>query len=159
MTYLQRYRNRPAGGRQFFWNPLARALIVFFLLMALILLAAMQAIPYVLYESAQLDGAGRWRQFLNVTVPSIRNTIVFVVIVSTIGGMQIFTEPLIFGGQNGVTGGASRQYQTVALYLYEQGFRNFEFGYAATIAWVLFGIILIFSVVNLLFTRRIASSE
>ena len=125
----------------------------------LILLAAMQAIPYVLYEVAQLDGAGRWRQFLNVTVPSIRNTIVFVVIVSTIGGMQIFTEPLIFGGQNGVTGGASRQYQTVALYLYEQGFRNFEFGYAATIAWVLFGIILIFSVVNLLFTRRIASSD
>ena len=77
-----------------------------------------------------------------MTVPSIRNTIVFVVIVSTIGGMQIFTEPLIFGGQNGVTGGVSRQYQTVALYLYEQGFRNFEFGYAATIAWVLFVIIL-----------------
>ena len=125
----------------------------------LILLAAMQAIPSVLYESAQLDGAGRWRQFLNVTVPSIRNTIVFVVIVSTIGGMQIFTEPLIFGGQNGVTGGDSRQYQTVALYLYEQGFRNFEFGYAATNAWVVFSIILIFSVVNLLFTRRIASSE
>lgn len=126
----------------------------------LILLAAMQAIPYVLYEVAQIDGASRWRQFRHVTIPSIRNTIIFVVIISTIGGMQIFAEPLIFGGQqNAVTGGVSRQYQTVALFLYEQGFRNFSFGYAATIAWVLFLIILGFSVVNLLMTRRIGSSD
>ena len=126
----------------------------------LILLAAMQAIPWVLYEVAQIDGASRWKQFRHVTVPSIRNTIIFVTIVSTIGGMQIFAEPLIFGGtQNAVTGGVSRQYQTVALFLYEQGFRNFSFGYAATIAWVLFVIILIFSLVNLLLTRRIASSD
>jgi cellobiose transport system permease protein len=125
----------------------------------LILLAAMQAIPYVLYEVAQIDGAGRWKQFRNVTVPSIRNTIIFVTIVSTIGGMQIFAEPLIFGGLSGVTGGAARQFQTVALFLYEQGFRNFAFGYAATIAWVLFLVIFVFSIVNLLLTRRIASED
>ncbi|MBX3030093.1 MAG: sugar ABC transporter permease [Chloroflexi bacterium] len=123
----------------------------------LILLAAMQAIPRDLYEVAAMDGAGRLRQFFTVTVPQLRNTIIFVTIVSTIGGMQIFTEPLVFGGtQQAITGGAARQYQTLALFLYEQGFRNFQFGYASTIAWVLFIVILGFSVVNLLLTRRIA---
>ena len=88
----------------------------------------------------------------------MRSVIIFTVIVSTIGGMQIFAEPLIFGGTQGaVTGGAVRQYQTLSLFLYEQGFRNFSFGYAATIAWVLFMIILVFSLFNLLLTRRIKS--
>jgi cellobiose transport system permease protein len=125
---------------------------------ALIYLAAMQSIPRELYEVASIDGAGRIRQFFSVTVPQIRNVIIFTVIVSTIGGMQIFAEPLIFGGAQGaVTGGAVRQYQTLSLFLYEQGFRNFSFGYAATIAWVLFLVILAFSLINLLLTRRIKS--
>jgi cellobiose transport system permease protein len=125
---------------------------------ALIYLAAMQSIPRELYEVASIDGAGRIRQFFAVTIPQLRNVIIFTVIVSTIGGMQIFAEPLIFGGQQGaVTGGAIRQYQTLSLFLYEQGFRNFSFGYAATIAWVLFMVILVFSLFNLLLTRRIQS--
>jgi cellobiose transport system permease protein len=124
----------------------------------LIYLAAMQSIPRELYESAAIDGAGRLRQFLSVTLPQMRPVVIFTIIVSTIGGMQVFAEPLIFGGQQtAVTGGALRQYQTLSLFLYEQGFRNFNFGYAATIAWVLFMIILAFSVVNLLLARRIKS--
>jgi cellobiose transport system permease protein len=107
---------------------------------------------------AAMDGAGRIRQFFSVTIPQLRAVIIFTVIVSTIGGMQIFAEPLIFGGQQtAVTGGAIRQYQTLSLFLYEQGFRNFSFGYAATIAWVLFMVILVFSLFNLLLTRRIQS--
>jgi cellobiose transport system permease protein len=126
---------------------------------ALIYLAAMQSIPRELYEVASIDGAGRIRQFFTVTIPQLRNVIIFTVIVSTIGGMQIFAEPLVFGGLAGVTGGATRQFQTLSLFLYEQGFRNFSFGYAATIAWVLFMVILVFSLFNLLLTRRIKSDS
>ncbi len=108
---------------------------------ALIYLAAMQSIPSSLYEAASIDGAGK----------------IFTTIISTIGGLQIFAEPLLFGGQGGVTGGASRQFQTLALFLYEQGFRNFKFGYGSAIAWALFVIIAIATVVNLKLSSRIAS--
>ena len=124
---------------------------------ALIYLAGMQAISRDLYEAAAIDGANRLRQFFHVTIPQLRPTIIFTVIVSTIGGMQIFAEPLIFGGaQQGTTGGTARQFQTLTLFLYEQGFRNFDFGYASAIAWLLFLFILVFSVVNFLLIRRIA---
>ena len=124
---------------------------------ALIYLAAMQSIPKSLYESAEIDGAGRVRQFFAITIPQLRPTIIFTVIISTIGGLQVFAEPLVFGGQGGVTGGQSRQFQTLALFLYEQGFRNFQFGYGSAIAWALFLIITVLTVVNFLLTRRIAS--
>src|SRR5215207_1337102 len=83
----------------------------------LIFLAAMQAIPKDLYESAALDGAGRWRQFLSITLPGLRPTLFFVVIISTIGGWQLFVEPLIFNGGGGaILGGARREFQKVAMY-------------------------------------------
>ena len=63
---------------------------------ALLYLAAMQAIPDELYEAAAVDGARRWQQFVHVTVPMIRPTIIFTVIISTIGGLQLFTEPFLF---------------------------------------------------------------
>lgn len=121
---------------------------------ALIYLAAMQSIPNSLYESASIDGANKLRQFVSVTIPQLRPTIIFTVIISTIGGLQVFAEPLVFGG---VTGGASRQSQTLALFLYEQGFRNFDFGYGSAIAWALFLIITVLTVVNLKLSSRIAS--
>lgn len=123
----------------------------------LIFLAAMQAIPRELYEVAALDGASRYRQLRDITVPLIRPTLVFMLIVTTIGGLQIFAEPLIFGGASlGVTGGSNRQFQTVVEFLYEQGFVNFKFGYGAAISWALFGVILIFSLANLVLVRRTA---
>ncbi len=124
---------------------------------ALIYLAAMQTIPSSLYESAAIDGANKVRQFISVTIPQLRPTIIFTVVISTIGGLQVFAEPLVFGGQGGVTGGASRQFQTLALFLYEQGFRNFDFGYGSAIAWALFLIITVLTVVNLKLSSRIAS--
>ena len=124
---------------------------------ALIYLAAMQAIPRSLYEVAQIDGAGPVRQFLSITVPQLRPTIIFTVIVSTIGGLQVFAEPLVFGGQGGTSGGQSRQFQTLTLFLYEQGFRDFDFGYASAVAWALFVLILVLSLVNLRLSRRIAT--
>jgi cellobiose transport system permease protein len=129
---------------------------------ALIFLAAMQAIPDELYEAAAIDGAKAWRQFVHVTVPMLRPTIIFTVIVSTIGGLQLFTEPYLFEPlKQGATGGSARQYQTVVMYLYEKAFAGtqFNFGYAAAIGWALFLLIALFAVVNLLVVSRIRSAE
>ncbi|GAA2435001.1 sugar ABC transporter permease [Streptomyces macrosporus] len=106
---------------------------------ALLYLAAMQAIPRERYEAAAIDGASRWQQFTKVTIPGIRSTVVFTIVLSTIGATQLFGEPLIFGqGPNGVSGGADNQYQTLGLLLYEEGWKNYEMGRAATVAWAMF---------------------
>lgn len=124
---------------------------------ALILLAAMQAVPRDLYESAALDGAGAMRRFFSITLPSIRPTMVFVVITATIGGLQIFTEPRLF--DPATAGGSQRQFQTTVLYLWEMAFQRQNFGKASTIAWLLFLIILLFGLVNYLISRRIATAD
>ncbi len=127
---------------------------------ALILLAALQAVPRDVYEAAALDGAGSWRQFRSITIPLIRPTLIFVVIVSSIGGVQLFTEPLLFNaGAGALAGGTQRQFQTVAMYLVEEAFPGQDFGYAAAIAWVLFLLIAIVSVVNVWLITRIRSAE
>ncbi|GIJ49472.1 sugar ABC transporter permease [Virgisporangium aliadipatigenens] len=127
---------------------------------ALILLAAMQAIPKDLYESASIDGASALRQFWQITVPLLRPTLLFSVIIATIGGLQLFTEPLLFNGSNNaILGGSLRQSQTVAMYLYEQGFTRFNFGYGAAIAWLLFLLIIIVSLANLVLVRRLAGGS
>ncbi len=106
-----------------------------------IYLAAMQAIPDDLYEAA----ANRRRQALEAVLARDRAddppTIIFTVIISTIGGLQLFTEPYLFQPvKNGALGGSARQYQTISMYLYEKAFGSsqFKFGYAAAIAWCLF---------------------
>ncbi|GAB3969420.1 carbohydrate ABC transporter permease [Streptomyces sparsus] len=124
---------------------------------ALIYLAAMQAVPHDLYESAALDGASRWQQFLHVTIPSLRPTILFTVVISTIGATQLFGEPLLFGGS--ATGGASHQYQTLGLYLYEQGWVNYHLGRASAIAWSMFLILIVIGLVYWLFARRLQKSH
>ncbi len=123
---------------------------------ALIYLAAMQSVPGDLYESAALDGASRWQQFVHVTVPSLRPTILFTCVVSTIGATQLFGEPLLFNGGAGATGGVNHQYQTLGLYLYEQGWVNLHLGRASAIAWAMFLILLVVGAVNWLVARRIA---
>jgi cellobiose transport system permease protein len=123
----------------------------------LILLAAMQAIPRDLIEAAVVDGANRLQMFLRLTVPLLRPTIIFVVITSTIGGLQIFDEPRMFD-QIGL-GGADRQYMTVTMYLYELGWGSQrDFGRAASVAWILFLIILLIALLNFSVTRRIADT-
>ena len=122
----------------------------------LIFLAGMQAIPRELYEAAAIDGASRGRQFWSITVPSLRPTILFVTMISTIGGLQLFTEPLLFN-QNYMQGGTLRQGQTVAMYMYENAFQRFQYGYGSAIAWMLFLLILGVALANALVMRRVAS--
>jgi cellobiose transport system permease protein len=127
---------------------------------ALIFLAAMQAIPRDLYEAAEIDGASQRRQFFSITIPMLRPTLIFASIISVIGGVQLFTEPLLFNaGASAITGGTLRQFQTVTMYLIENAFGRFELGYGAAIAWMVFLIILVVSFVNFLIINRIKSAE
>lgn len=126
---------------------------------ALIYLAAMQAIPQDLYESAALDGASRWKQFLHVTLPSLRPTILFTVVVSTIGASQLFGEPLLFDANKGASGGSQHQFQTLGLYLYEQGWVAQHLGRASAIAWTMFLILIVVGIVNYVISRRLRASS
>src|ERR1700712_433431 len=120
---------------------------------ALIYLAGMQAIDTALYEAAAIDGASRWQQFRNVTLPGLRPTILFTIVVSTIGAAQLFGEPLLY--HNGLPdGGTSGQYQTLGLLMYQQGWTNDRLGLASATAWTMFLIIVLAVVVNLLLSRR-----
>jgi cellobiose transport system permease protein len=120
----------------------------------LILLAGMQAIPKDLYEAAAMDGASPWRQFWTVTLPMLRPTFLFVVILATIGGLQLFVEPLVFNNGN-IIGGTQRESQTVTMYMFENSIHNLsKAGYGAAVAWALFLIIVVVSVLNFVITRR-----
>jgi cellobiose transport system permease protein len=120
---------------------------------ALIYLAGMQAIDSALYEAAAIDGASRWQQFRNVTLPGLRPTILFTIVVSTIGAAQLFGEPLLY--HNGIpTGGSAGQYQTLGLLMYQQGWTNDRLGLASATAWTMFAIIVLAVLANLFLSRR-----
>ncbi|WP_166849963.1 carbohydrate ABC transporter permease [Isoptericola sp. BMS4] len=125
---------------------------------ALIFLAAMQAVPRELYEAAVIDGAGRVRQFFSVTVPQIRATVIFVVITSTIGGLQIFDEVRMFDATG--LGGPDKDWMTTVVYLYDVAWGNQkDFGRASAVAWLLFVLVVGIGMVNFLVTRRISTSD
>jgi len=130
---------------------------------SLIFLAAMQAVPRELYEAATVDGAGRARQFFSVTLPNIRSTLIFVILTMTIGGLQIFDEARMFdgGGTGGGRGGANNEWTTVVLYLYDLAFGDWQdrMGQAAAVGWIFAAIIVLFSLINFLLTRQVASSS
>lgn len=114
-----------------------------------LLLAGLQGIPREQYESAAMDGASGWRTFRHVVVPQLRPVLIFTSITSTIGALQLFDENFILTG-----GGPSNATLTPVLYLYRVGFRQFDFGYASAIAWLLVLVIGIFSIVQYLLMRE-----
>ena len=120
---------------------------------ALIYLAGMQTISSDLYEAAAMDGAGRWAQFRHVTLPGLRPTILFTIVVSTIGAVQLFGEPLLY--HNGQPdGGTQNQYQTLGLLMYQQGWTYDRLGLASATAWTMFLIIVAAVLVNVAIARR-----
>ncbi|MGW4422922.1 carbohydrate ABC transporter permease [Streptosporangium sp. NPDC004631] len=103
---------------------------------AIILLAGLQAVGREQYEAAAIDGAGPLVTFRRVVLPQLRPVVLFCSITSTIGTLQLFDEPLVLTG-----GGPADSTLTPILYLYQVGFRQFDFGYAAAIAWVVVALI------------------
>jgi multiple sugar transport system permease protein len=131
------------GGADWLGDPtLAKVSIGFVLLwrwtgyLTIFFLAALQAVPRELYESAELDGAGTLRQFTTVTLPSIRPVTAFVVVTSFIGAAQLFDEPYLITG-----GGPGEATLTVAQFVYRAAFERQQFGYAAAAGLVLFFIV------------------
>ncbi|MFS8498582.1 MAG: sugar ABC transporter permease [Micromonosporaceae bacterium] len=125
---------------------------------AMIYLAAMQFIPRDLYEAAAIDGASPRRQFWSITVPQLRPVIIFTVFVSTIGGLLLFTEPMMF--DNGrFRGGSTGQFQTTTMFIVELFRDRNNYGMAAAAAWILFALIIIAATVNYLIVHRIRGSR
>lgn len=127
---------------------------------ALLYLSSMQSIPKDVYEAAALDGAGAWKQLWRITVPMIRPMVIFTVVLSTIGGLQLFTEPMLFEqNAQAATGGNQGQWQTVAQLIYHTGWKALNLGYAAAMSWVLFLIIVIIAGINALLTNRLGGGR
>jgi len=108
-----------------------------------ILLAARQNVPERLYEAAKLDGASSWRMMVDITIPQMRNPIIFVVITTFVGSFQVFGQPFIM-----TQGGPSFSTTTVVMYLYQTAFSSGDFGYAAAVGYVLFMILIVVSLIN-----------
>jgi cellobiose transport system permease protein len=121
---------------------------------ALIYLAGMQTIDTRLYEATALDGASRWNQFRYVTLPGLRPTILFTIVVSTIGATQLFGEPYLYSPIHQSDGGASGYYQTLGLLMYQQGWTYDHLGLASATAWTMFVIIVGAVLINTGLARR-----
>lgn len=116
-----------------------------------VLLAAMQGIPETVYEAARIDGAGEIRQFVSITVPLIRGAMSFVVVISIIHAFQSFDLVYVLTGANG---GPETGTYVLGIMLFQHAFSFLEFGYASALAWVVFAILLVLTVLQLRITRR-----
>jgi len=104
----------------------------------IIFIAGLQNIPEHLYEAAVIEGANRWQQFKSITLPMLAPTTLFVSIITMIGFFQLFAEPYVM-----TQGGPLNRTLSIVLYMYQEGFRWWNMGYSAAIAFVLFFIILL----------------
>ena len=109
-----------------------------------IFLAGLQTIPDALYEASDIDGASKWQQFYYITLPSLQPTMSFITIMSFIGYFQFFAEPYIM-----TKGGPLNSTISVVQYMYNQGFKFFQFGYATSVAYVLFLFIFVFTLLQM----------
>jgi multiple sugar transport system permease protein len=124
-----------------------------------ILLAALKNVPADLYESARIDGANFWQQTTRITIPMISSTIFFLVIINTIAGFQMFTEAYtaFFGSGNTTYSNDAALFYVI--YLFQQGFQYLNMGYASAMAWLLFLVITIFTVVQFVVSKRLVYYE
>jgi multiple sugar transport system permease protein len=117
--------------------------------MMLIFLAGLQNIPEQLYEAAEIDGAGRWRRFFNVTLPMLSPVIFFNTILTTIGSLRVFDAAFVL-----TAGGPSKSTLFYVYYLFNRAFVHFNMGYASAMAWLLFAIVLVLTVIQVRFGQK-----
>jgi len=115
----------------------------------IIFLAGLQGVPEALHEAAQIDGATAWQRFWAVTLPMLSPVIFFNLVIGIIGSFQIFTAAFVMTG-----GGPVNATLFAVLYIYRNGFQYFSMGYAATLAWMLFLIILVFTFIQFRLARQ-----
>jgi len=114
-----------------------------------IYLAGLQDIPIQLYEAAEIDGAGVWHKFWKITIPLLTPSIFFNFIMGIIGSFQIFTQAYVM-----TRGGPAYSTYFYVLYIYDEGFQYMHMGYASALAWILFLVILFFTLLQLKSSRR-----
>lgn len=107
-------------------------------------LAGLQGIPTNLYEAAAIDGAGPWQRFWRITLPLLTPTTFFAIVMTVISSFQVFDQAYVMTG-----GGPASATNTIVLFIYQNGFQFFRMGYAAAVAWVLFALIFIFTIVQM----------
>ncbi len=109
----------------------------------IIFIAGLQNISQELYEAASIDGASAWQQFKSITIPMLAPTTLFISVITMIGYFQLFAEPYVM-----TQGGPLNSTLSIVYYMYQMGFRWWSMGYSAALAFVLFGIILIASLIQ-----------
>jgi multiple sugar transport system permease protein len=114
-------------------------------------LAGLQSIPEELYEAARVDGAGGWARLRHITLPMLRPSTVFLAVTQIIWSFQVFTQIFVM-----TSGGPVDRTTTMVYYVYESAFKFFEMGYASTLAFTLFLMLLVFTAVQLRLQRRAA---
>ncbi|HEV2295315.1 MAG TPA: sugar ABC transporter permease [Tepidisphaeraceae bacterium] len=122
-------------------------------------LAALQSVDRELYEAAEVDGAGNWSQFWNVTLPGIRPVLLFMIFVGTIGALQLFELPYILSAEINEGAGPNNSALTIVMYLYNMGFSVGDIGYASAVGWALVVLIFGVSLVQLKITRATAEDD
>jgi multiple sugar transport system permease protein len=110
----------------------------------IIFIAGLQNIPEDLYEAASIEGANGWQKFKSITIPMLAPTTVFISLITMIGYFQLFAEPYIM-----TQGGPLNSTLSIVQYMYQEGFRWWNMGYSASIAFVLFFIIMIGTLIQL----------
>jgi multiple sugar transport system permease protein len=128
------------------WKGLGYNMVIF--------LAGLQTIPRELHEAAKIDGAGKWQAFWSITFPLLNPTIVFMTVTSVIGSLQVFTPAVIMTTQGGEAGGPINSTRVMVYHIYSAAFRNNRLGYGASLAFILFGLILIVTIIQLRLTQR-----
>jgi multiple sugar transport system permease protein len=116
----------------------------------IIFLAGLRQIPAMYYEAASVDGASKLRQLATITLPLLTPIIFFNLVLQIIGAFQSFTQAFVVSGG---TGGPADSTMFYTLYLYQKGFGNFDMGYASAMAWLLLGIIAVFTLINFMASK------
>jgi len=123
------------------WKNLGYSMVIF--------LAGLQAIPRTYYDAASVDGASGWQQFWRITLPLLSPTTFFVAVMSVISSFQVFGQIYMMTG-----GGPAYATATIVFHIYQQAFESFRMGYASAMAWVLFAVIFIFTLLQMRYQRK-----
>ena len=124
------------------WRNLGQSMVIF--------LAALQTVDPQLYDAAKVDGAKGRQVFRHITVPMLRPAILFVAVITSIGYLQVFEEPFVMTGPSG---GTQQSAFTTSMYVYQEGFRFFNLGYASAVAYALFTAIVVLAILQFRFLR------
>jgi multiple sugar transport system permease protein len=135
----------------FSWKTVGYNMVIF--------LAGLQGVSRQLYEASSIDGANRWQQFRNITVPMLSPTTFFVLVTTLINCLQIFDVPYALGWTRSNTAGPADSMSTVVINLYREGFINFKMGYASSMAWILTIMILLITWVQFRVSNRWVNYE